>query len=346
MSFFDLVETSVEVACGEVRSLEETHASVRAMLEAAAQAGDAARDAALARLTTAIAHANDLERAGAIALGCGALVEEGASPTIALHAILERLPRTFGDAMHFVEACREDDDATEGDERNCIERCGAHVVAEMPTEARAFHALENLCLPAVAMLSRSKDARRALTKRDALLALAAPLRDWSHAVRLFAMMLEVLDDEPLLALHPRTRRGYALSISGIADGFQLHTLLADALIGDSGDGLLEGARPDPLVVATAKGEPTLFPPPPASGCFRLVQWYGLDFSDDDVPADLAHFEGVRTVLLEAADEPRSWNAARIFSGMRADATVVETLSPDDVAARLRRMTLAAIDMET
>jgi len=348
MSFFDLVETAVESACAKDRALEDTRSAIRAVLEAAQTAGDAARDAALARLSTAIAQANDLEHAAATALACGALVEEGASPTIALSAILERLPRTFGDALHFVEACREDDDANEGDERNCIERCGAHISTEMPSEARAFRSLENLCLPAVAMLSRSKDARKSLANRESLLSLAAPLRDWSSAVHFFAMMLEVLDDEPLIALHPRTRRGYALSISGIADGFQLHTLLADALLGDPANGLLEGTRPDPLVVATAKGEPTLFAPPPANGTFNLVQWYGLGREDDSatwfyneaIPGDLAHFEGVRTVLLADPPYERSWNADRVFSGMQAEAVVVEMLSPDDVAARLRRMAAA------
>src|SRR5689334_9956019 len=144
MSFFDLVETAVETACAPQGSVERTTNACRAMLQGAAAAGEAAHDAALARLATAIAQATDLERAAAIALACGALVEDGASPTVALHPILERLPRTFGDAFHFVEACREDDDANEGDERNCIERCGAHVSVDLPNEACAFRSLENL----------------------------------------------------------------------------------------------------------------------------------------------------------------------------------------------------------
>jgi hypothetical protein len=349
MSLFDLVEAAVEAACAPSGPLEGTRAAVRAVLEGLEHEGETARQAALLRMSTAVADASDVEHASAVALACGALVEEGASPMTALPAVLGRLPRAFQEAAHFVETCREDDDAAEGDERNCIVRCGAHVSVNMPMEARAWRSLEDLCLPAIAMLSRAKEARKTMPGKESLLSLASPLSDWHRAVQLFAQMLLVLDDEPLLALHPASRRGYSLRISGIADGFQLHALLADALVGDPSEELLEAARPDPLVIAHARGEETLFPPPPAVAIFDLVQWYGLDregnvgddtstwFWNDGSPADLAHFEGVRTVLLTPPREARTWNVERAFSGMRAEAILEEKLSPEEVEARLHRM---------
>ncbi len=35
------------------------------------------------------------------------------------------------------------------------------------------------------------------------------------------MMMQVLDDEPILVLHPGKGKGYRVRISGLADNFQL-----------------------------------------------------------------------------------------------------------------------------
>jgi hypothetical protein len=55
----------------------------------------------------------------------------------------------------------------------------------------------------------------------------------------------VLDDEPVVVIDHATGRGYRLSMSGVGDNFQLHTLLADQLIGDPGQGMVPGQRPAP-----------------------------------------------------------------------------------------------------
>lgn len=51
----------------------------------------------------------------------------------------------------------------------------------------------------------------------------------------------VLDDEPLVVIDPRARRGYALTMSGIGDNCQLHILLADRLVGDPAQGMVAGS---------------------------------------------------------------------------------------------------------
>ena len=89
-------------------------------------------------------------------------------------------------------------------------------------------------------------------------------------------MLGVLDDEELVALHSEQQRGYVIRIAGISDNFQLHTLLADALIGDPAQGWLTGERPDPRAVALSRNAPydgrehvTVHGP------FNLLNWFGL-----------------------------------------------------------------------
>ena len=46
---------------------------------------------------------------------------------------------------------------------------------------------------------------------------------WVHGLTL------VLDDEPLIVLDPDSGCGFQLTMSGIGDNYQLHTLLADRL---------------------------------------------------------------------------------------------------------------------
>ena len=63
--------------------------------------------------------------------------------------------------------------------------------------------------------------------RERLRAAAAAMADrltragWVHGLTL------VLDDEPLIVLDPDSGRGFHLTMSGIGDNYQLHTLLAD-----------------------------------------------------------------------------------------------------------------------
>jgi len=60
----------------------------------------------------------------------------------------------------------------------------------------------------------------------------------------------VLDDEPLVVLDPASGRGYRLTMSGVGDNFQLHTLLADRLSGRDGVPGLEPPRRDWVAEAT------------------------------------------------------------------------------------------------
>lgn len=69
----------------------------------------------------------------------------------------------------------------------------------------------------------------------------------------------VLDDEPVVVIDDATGRGFLLTMSGVGDNCQLHTLLADRLIGDPGPWLLAGERPAPEWVAVATTAPAAVP---------------------------------------------------------------------------------------
>jgi hypothetical protein len=171
-------------------------------------------------------------------------------------------------------------------------------------------------------------------------------------------LLQVLDDEELLVLDPALRRGYIVMISGIGDNFQLHTLLADALIGDPRHGWLPGRRPDPRVIAVARDAPlqededsTMV----AEGSFNMVNWTGLACDGtvltgtgahthwiwgEGVPADILPFAGTRVILLAPPAYARSWNATRRFPLMPAELTVRRQLSLEEAETWLHRFATA------
>ncbi len=164
-------------------------------------------------------------------------------------------------------------------------------------------------------------------------------------------MIDVLDDEVLLVMHPELKLGYWVRIRGVADNFQLHTLLAGALIGDPFAGWIPGVPPDPRVAAAARDGP------PAGDLvaearFNLVGWRGLqsdgtlptglDGSEfwiwgEGIPADIERFQGTRVILLGPPPYPRTWSAERRFEGMHAEIEVMEMLPFDSVRDRLARI---------
>src|SRR5439155_10872310 len=107
-----------------------------------------------------------------------------------------------------------------------VDEFGSQVAQQQPALAWAWTATDLFGRAAMAMLARSKAGRQA-ARQDAQfagelarLAGVQPLADW------LSQLLAILDDEEILVLHPGLGRGYRVRISGLADNFQLHLLLA------------------------------------------------------------------------------------------------------------------------
>lgn len=311
--------------------------------------------------------------AGTIALCCGALVERGLDPSIAVGPILNRLEgQITPDALAFAATCRQTaedepppppsegaESGQEGDEAeqtDPVERHGERIAALMPTEAQSFHALERFSLATIAMLARSIEARKASWSRTALRASLDELGGQYGYAGLLWMMMQVLDDEPILVLHPEQGKGYRVRISGLADNFQLHTLLADALIGRFSSRWLRGRRPGRAEVAAASDGPIRESSPPSHGAFNLWTWRGLKpdgtlhdsmsgsaywIWNEGVPADIPTFEGTRVVLLGPPPYARSWNSVRRFPDLAVDLRVESILTPEEIRDLLGRIATAA-----
>ena len=99
------------------------------------------------------------------------------------------------------------------------------------------------------MFGRSQRARRFL--HDRVPGLVGFLKEHAGENSFLPTMLDVLDDETLAVVHRETGKGFEVTISGVADNFQLHVPLEDQFIGDLAEGWLLGERPDSQVVARA-----------------------------------------------------------------------------------------------
>lgn len=261
-----------------------------AALKALQPQGPDAMNAALDELDGVI-RALPPEPGGPLALLGGALIEGGAAPMRLPPAVFDRL-------LGFLEQIPKDD---EGD-------------FELP---EAFFLYERA---AMACLSRSAELRRTLPRKQRLLARCTR---YSERYGFLGKMLLTLDDEPLVVVHGATRRAWRFRMSGIADNFQLHTLIRVALAGEGPD-RIPGAAPSGDVAASA-GTGSISGAT-ASSDWQLACWTGLRADggvgesehwiwNEGVPADIEALDGQRIVLVGTPSIHRSWNAPRVFSGM-------------------------------
>ncbi len=126
-------------------------------------------------------------------------------------------------------------------------------------------------------------------------------------------LARVLDDEPVVVIDDATGRGFRLTMSGVGDNFQLHTLLADRLVGDPARGLLAGEGPAPAWVAAA----TTAPPRLVSGDaiqrrFRLFDATGAYIYPEGRPADIPLAEGARVIVLHPPRGNYGWAGGRTY----------------------------------
>jgi hypothetical protein len=192
----------------------------------------------------------------------------------------------------------------------------------------------------VLYLCQRADVRAMLPQRDRLTAAIEPVRE-SHGVpEWLAGLLLVLDDEPLVVLDrgfAGTGRGYRVTIGGIGDNFQLHTLLAGALIGDPSRGLLPGRPPSPAELAAAGTGDDLQPAGGLRGSWNMVDAHGEWIWNEGRPGDIPRVDGVRVVVLDAEAYSRGWNAGRAYPLMTPLVRVDGPLSSAEAASWLGKV---------
>lgn len=258
-----------------------------------------------------------------VAVLVGACVERGADAERCAPGVLAGLRTALEGAAAFAGAWR----ATGGGEFPVPDagEPGEEIVGRAGFDAAVgWWTLRQWEMAAVALLNHRAVRGRADDGRRELLRLLTTVEETSgQQFRSLGYALQVLDDEPLVALHRTSGTGYALRFFGVGDNFQLHTLLADALIGG---GHVEGYAPSSQEAAVCRETPGQVD---TVGSFELTAPDGGRLWNEGTPADIPVVDGVRLLVLDEPSYRRSWPAGRFFPGMRGDVILERALEQEE-----------------
>ncbi|QTE02526.1 hypothetical protein [Streptomyces cyanogenus] len=263
-----------------------------------------------------------------VAVLVGACVERGADPTACAPQVLAGLAGALEGAHGFCERWAATgggdfpDPQAEEPPEDLLDRVGQD-------QAIAWLTLRHWEMAAVAMLNHAavRTALDAGTRAGLLQVLRSVEEASGHDFKCLAYALLVLDDEPLVVLHRPTGTGYAMRMTGIGDNFQLHTLLADVLVGG---GHLPGRAPSAEEAAVCRDQPGQVD---TTGSFNLVTPSGDWVWNEGTPSDIPVVDGVRLLVLDPPPYERSWPAGRFFPHMHGD-LVLERVLDEEEAGRL------------
>ncbi len=260
---------------------------------------------------------------GPLARLAGALVEQGADPSAVVETVVLRLAAGLETAARLPELWDGDLPGPE-QVREVLDRVGPEI-AEAWFTAGSW-------IPALLVLVQNENARKSLPHRQRITAAVAAAREHIEDVEWAHGLLLVLDDEPLVVLHRDSGTGYEITIGGIGDNFQLHTLLAATLIGPH----LPGTPPEPgWVAAATTGD--LQPANGIKGQFNLVDAFGEWIWNEGRPADIPLLNDRRVVVLDPPPYERSWNTGRVYPLMRPSITLTRVLSAEETAGWLAQV---------
>ncbi|MBM2622412.1 hypothetical protein JIG36_43610 [Actinoplanes sp. LDG1-06] len=307
--------------------------SYRAIVDRLPQADQPELTAALAPLVPALEQVA-LGNGGMLATLVAGLIEQGADPLPVLPVLVDRLATGLELAAQFgvladklgneVTAPTSADEYRDLRERLVRAAPSAGLSVEEAGEiTQAWFTVKDW-IPSLLLPLQQKPARQALPQRERLTAATAGMTPHADDAAWLYGLLEVLDDEPLLVLHRPTKQAYDLTISGVGDNFQLHTLLAATLIGPASRGLLPGTPPEAAWVASAT-EGELSPPSPIHGQFYLADATGETIWNEGRPADIPLLGDHRVVVLDPPPYERSWNIGRTYPLMKPEVTLNRVL---------------------
>ncbi|GIF72155.1 hypothetical protein [Asanoa siamensis] len=268
------------------------------------------------------------------ALAAG-LVEAGGDPVAALDVLAERVAAGLEQAARFPALAGTEVDQPNDPEsaRAVVERvaaAGGLDLDEASAVTQAWFTVDEW-IPALLLPLQQKAGRAAVPQRDRLIEAASVAPDEIDAAHWLLGLLLVLDDEQLVVVHRASGAVFTVTVSGVGDNFQLHTLLAHTLVGG---GHLPGRAPEPAWVAAATDGP-LQPPAPIQGQFNLVDAGGKWIWNEGRPVDIEPVAGRRIVVLDPAPYERSWNVGRVYPLMVPEIRLDAVLPADEAQAWLQ-----------
>ncbi|MBR7825119.1 hypothetical protein KDK95_02285 [Actinospica sp. MGRD01-02] len=205
--------------------------------------------------------------------------------------------------------------------------------------AYSWFSLEDWINPLISAMTSSREFRDAMAWREDIADGAGRLKHRSERAYWLHGLCLVRDDEPLIVLDPTTGRGFRLTMSGVGDNYQLHTLLADRLIRPEHGGLLDTQPPEPAWVEAAT---TASPGPfdvtnPIMRRFRLFDGHGGYVYPEGRPADIEPLDGVRVLVLHPPNGNYGWSNGRAYASMVPTLTLDREIEPAEAAQWLSRI---------
>ncbi|GAB3209102.1 hypothetical protein GCM10027294_22140 [Marinactinospora endophytica] len=277
-----------------------------------------------------------------LAVVAGALVEMGTDPGPTAVEILRRAADSGKGAALFLQSWEktgggtppEPEQVTSADE----ERVAAALGENAPAATMCWWTSRRYGLSAKTMLGEA--AVRAAVREDTVLredltAVAAHLAAFLPEFDEVGALARMSEAASALVLDRASGRGFRVRFDGIGDNFQLHTLLADALIGAEGRGLA-GERPAPSWVAAASGG-EIRPEEIVTGWWNLTAADGSWIWNEGVPADIPEADGERVIVLDEPPYRRTWNSVRRHPHVQGWLEVVEEIGAEEAAAWWQRI---------
>jgi hypothetical protein len=271
-------------------------------------------------------------RDAVVAVLIAACVERGADPTACAQPILERARVAIQGAWDFcdrwplVEGGVYPQQSGETPPEELYEPLGGIDDPGARAAVIGWWTLPMWQSAVVAVLSQ-KEPRKQLLPDDELLQEARDITAVSGVGTFLAQSLAVLDDAKLVVIHRPTLEGFELVMSGVADNFQLETLLAGRLVTP---GHLPGVAPSPEAVAACLADPGAPIEYDGTGSFDLVAPDGTAIRNEGWPCDIPVVEASRLLILDPASYERTWHASRAFMGMSAQLDIERRISEDGV----------------
>jgi len=217
----------------------------------------------------------------------------------------------------------------------------------------SFKIVESLGPLISAVYAADKDFRKITANDQDLYSKVNYMASKMQNLRYVIEALFLIDNEPLLVLHPKANKGFIVEFEGVSSLTQLDVLLADKIIGDPNQGLLEGKKPDLAVVQAFSinpGSKSLVAPM----SFELCNYTGLISPDtignpwkvnlnilgpdaakwldhECVPADIQKLGNQRILLIDSAVINRTVNGQKTFPRMMASLNLIKILTKEQVS---------------
>lgn len=292
---------------------------------------------------------------------CGALLEQGAWPGRMEQILRRLLDETLPQASYLAResqkreqlaipprtsfAIAEDEEA----HYQQIQKVGVQAFEELssahPLARDAWNYLGALWPACVALYSLDSQARQ---RAKTYLPVLEPLSNRHEGAYWLEKLLNVLDQEPLLVIHPVKETGITARVSGVSDNFQFMTLLQEVFPRR----WLERRRISQSAFEIASGIGPQFTRETIIGTWNLYQSTALTpdgkltegeeaarhwIWGEGPPNDISIIDGYRVVLLGPPTHYPSWSSVRHFKCLRASIDEVQVLDKSAVRQWLKRL---------